>query len=587
MRKMKSAALIAILAAAGFARADVLESVPDNALLAVKVASLTKTSAKIAKLAKDFGIEPLVPQLQDPLGALKTDSGISKGINDNGEVGFAYFAPKDTGVGENESMLLLVPVSDYAAFLTNFADAKTDGDVSEVTLPHDTKPAYVANWNGYAAISPAKSLVAKPTATLKIEGNAAKESARQDFLLYTNFKKLSPELLPDLEKALGKATDELDKSTDPKLDPKYKPLIKAGITQAFAAARTFLQNSSGATVGMNISDAGLNYTVLSEFQPDSYLGKFAASLKGTDQPLTIGLPPVKYLAFGGSQADPTVLVKMVDDLTTPVVDELKKIEGQESVTKLIDSVHAALLATTGGTFGLVAPIKIGQEGVIQQVAVYRGSGTETKAVFDQGGAFAKTMLAGMKPIGNTPLPIVTQTANDKSIEGVNFDSIKVDIKPSPDDPAAAQQEQIMNIMYGADGLTYRYGVLGKDMLLSVGAGDATLATFIKSLKANDDSVSKMDTVKVVAAELPKTRVVEYYLQIDEIVNTGVATAGQLNMPVQLQLPPDLPPFGFTFGTEGNAFRFDAHIPSTTVQALIAAGEQMYMQFQGGQGGGNL
>ncbi|MGN6626543.1 MAG: hypothetical protein ACTHLN_07975 [Tepidisphaeraceae bacterium] len=585
MRKMKSAVLVAILAAAGFARADVLESVPNTALAAVKVASLSKTSAKIAKLAKDYGIDPFVPQLQDPLASLKAALNISKGLNENGELGVAFFSPKPLGLTSDEAMLALIPVSDYAAFLTNFGDAHTDGDITEITLPNENKPSYLAHWGDYAALSPSQKLLAKPDGTLKPSGTSAKESARQDFLLYANFKKISPEVLPDLEKGLSKMLEEVDKNNQTTVDPKYKPLIKSAVTQAFAAAHTFLDNADTATFGLNISDAGLNYTLLSEFKPDSYLGKLASSIKNTDKPLTLGLPAVRYLAFGGSTIDPSVSMKVIDDLTQPVIAELKKLQGQEQVSKLVDTVHAALQANTGMTFGMAAPTKIGQEGIFQQVAVYRGAGPQFKQAFDEGGAFAKQTLADMKPVGDKPLPTIELKSNDRSIEGVNFNSIKIDAKPNPDDPSAAQMEQVTNMMYGADGLAYHYGVLDKDMILTVGASDATVGTFIKSLKANDDAVSKLDTVKAVAAELPKERILEYYLAVDEMVNTGVAAAGQYGMPLQLQLPPDLPPFGFTFASDGTALRMDAHIPTTTVQSLIAAGMQMYMQFQGGQGGG--
>ena len=53
------------------------------------------------------------------------------------------------------------------------------------------------------------------------------------------------------------------------------------------------------------------------------------------------------------------------------------------------------------------------------------------------------------------------------------------------------------------------------------------------------------------------------------------------MPVKMQLPQNLPPLGFSAASEGTAVRFDMHVPTTTVQSIVAAGMQAYMQMQGG------
>ena len=402
MRKIKTTAAVALLLATcgilpAAARADVLESLPADALVAGKVASLSKVSDKIAKLAKDLGIDAFVQQLQNPLANLKAQSHMEKGINDAGEVGFAYLSPKTAGVGEDEAFVVLIPVSSYADFLTNFGDAKTDAGVSEVTAPDGSgKTLFVADWSGYAAVSPAKAMVAKPANTLKSSVAAAKEAGKQDFLLVANFKSLSTELMPDLDKGLAKAMEKMDSPDAKDLDPKYKPLAKAVVNQVFAAAKTFLNDTDAATVGLNISTAGINTTVLSDFKSDSYLGKIATSLKGTDKPLTVGLPAMKYLAFGGSVFDPKLATQLITDLTGPIQAEADKLEGHEDTKKAIASVLAATKATTGTVFGVPAPTKIGQEGIFQNLAAYRGGASDYKAAADQGVAVGKRLIADMK-----------------------------------------------------------------------------------------------------------------------------------------------------------------------------------------------
>ncbi|HEX8323743.1 MAG TPA: hypothetical protein VF595_07495 [Tepidisphaeraceae bacterium] len=588
MHKMKSAALAVLLASCGLVRADVLDKLPADALVAGKVANLTATSNKIAKLAKDLGIDAFVAPLQNPLAAFKQQSRMEKGINDSGEIGFAYLDPKTSpDLTPDDSFVIVIPVSSYADFLSNFGDAKTEAGVSEVTTPDGGgKPMFLADWgDGYAALSPAKALVNKPSTRLKVTDAAAKEAGRQDFLVVANFEQLGQKLMPELDKAVGEATKEIDNLGSDKIDPKYKPLMKVAANQLFAAGKTFLNSTNAATIGLNISDAGINSTVLSNFRPDSYLGQTSTKIKGTDKPLTIGLPAMRYLAYGGSTMDPAVAGKLFSDIAGPVLAELNKIEGIEGAKKLVASATATIGKNTGSVFAAPAPTKIGQEGIIQQLTLYRGGAAEMKTLFTDGGTFAKQFIADMKLPPDRPKPMLEIVQNEKSIEGVSFDSIKFEAKQNPDAPGAAQQEAIQNLMYGSSGMNYSYGTMGDDFLLVSGATDEAISAFIKSVKAGEDNVSKLEPVKAVAAELPKTRVLEYYLALDELVNTGVAAAAQFNLPVQVQLPPELPPFGLTFGAEGASMRLDTHLPTTTVQSLIAAGMQAFMGMQ--QGGGNL
>ncbi|MGC4032979.1 MAG: hypothetical protein QM754_14830 [Tepidisphaeraceae bacterium] len=587
MRKIKSAALVALLAMCGVARADVLEKLPAGSLVAGRVANLSATSKKIAKLAKDLGIDAFVAPLQDPLGNFKTQTHFEKGINDNGEVGFAMIDGKAQSLPEDQSFVVLIPVTSYAEFLGNFAEPKTEGGVSEVTSPDGGgQTLFVADWgDGFAAVSPGKVMVTKPGTTLKVADAAKKESARQDFLVVTNFKELGPKLLPEIDKGQEEANKDLDRSPAGKLDAKYKPLAKTAIAQFFAAAKTFVSNADVATFGLNITDAGINSTVLASYTPDSYLAKVAAGMKGTDKPLTVGLPAMKYLVYGGATIDSANFAQVFDDFSKPIIAELEKIEGVDDAKKLTAHSTAALKQLKSMTFGMPVATQPGKEALIQQVAIYNGGAADWKAVFNEGGDFAKKMIASMDLPPDRPKPVLEQTLNAENIEGVSFDKIKLEAKPNPDAPGAEQAEQMQAIMYGPDGLNYLYGVSGESFIVANGTPSETLAAFVKSNKAGEDNLSKLDQLKVVVAELPKSRSLEYYVALDEFVNLGVSTAAQFGFPVQVQLPPDLPPLGITFGGEGQTMRLDTHLPTSTVQSLIAAGMQAFMGMRGG--GGNL
>ncbi|HEX8340936.1 MAG TPA: hypothetical protein VF624_08520, partial [Tepidisphaeraceae bacterium] len=485
----------------------------------------------------------------------------------------------------DKAILLLIPVSNYAEFVTNFTGVKADGAVSEVTVAGDDAPSFVSDWGGYAALSPLKNLVAKPAGALKVAGTAARQAQQQDFLIYTNFAKLGPDLLPELEKGMNEALGEIDKPGNNGLEAKYKPLAKTTLNQFFGIARTFLKETDAATIGINIADAGINASVVADFKDGSYLGKLAGGLKGTDKPLTLGLPKLRYLAYGGATLDAKTTGQVFDDLTGPVIAELGKIEGQDDAKQLAANIKAAIGANTGFAQGLVAPTKIGDDAFLQQIAVYRGGGKEFAAAMDSTGTFAKTMLAGVQHKEGQPKPSVTATPNARTIDGVAFNSLQFDMEQPKDSPQAMQVERMMTIFYGAQGNSISYAAVGNDLIMGNAAKDETISALLKSSKANENNLAKLEQVMAVTAELPKSRVYEFYVALDEIINAGVAVAGEFGFPLQMQLPPELPPLGMTLGAEGNAFRFDLHLPRSTVQSIIAAGMQAAMQMQGGGGGG--
>ncbi len=592
------AAAVAILAA-NFgiqqARANVLESAPADSLVAIRVANLTQTSAKVAQLAKDFGIDGFVPPLGDPLGSLKQQANVTKGLKEDGELAFVLLKPEDQD-SDDPGLIVLVPVTTYDEFLSNFEGAKAEGGVAEVKFKGDNDPSYVADWGAYVAISPTRNFVAaKPAATLKPVGLVAKDAARQDFVVYANFAKISPELLPKLEEAFNDAKKELARDLGRDVPEKWHPLINATVAQIFNVARTFLNDVDSASIGLNITDAGINTTVISEFKPESYLGKTFAAIKGTNASLTTGLPSGKYLVFGGVQSDPAASAQVVDDLTKPIVEELNKIEGQEKAQNAVKSILAAVKANKGYIFGMPTPAKIGQEGIFQQIAIYRGGGNDMKAAADATGGFITELFADIKAKAKEKNPdapedhlgniVITPAA--RTVEGVALDSWKLEMPQAKDDPAAMQAEMMLGLFYGGEGLNYSLGQIGDDFLFAQSATDDNIARFITAAKENKDNLSGLEHIKVVTAELPKTRVYEGFVALDEFFTTGAGVAGTFGMQIPVQLPPDLPPLGFNAGTEGSAVRIDAHLPRKTVQDIISAVMQVMQQMQGGGGGGNL
>src|SRR5437773_11202680 len=104
------AAIVVIVLSCGLARAQILEQVPAEALVVMKISNLQQTSGKLAKLCQDLGVAQMAPQMADPLAALQAKLKINNGIDKGGEVAFAYIDPAAVGGDNQHSMLMLWPV---------------------------------------------------------------------------------------------------------------------------------------------------------------------------------------------------------------------------------------------------------------------------------------------------------------------------------------------------------------------------------------------------------------------------------------------------------------------------------------------
>src|SRR4029078_4704571 len=76
-----TAAIALVMMCSPFARAQVLQSVPSEAVLVVKVKNIQDVSAKVAALSQQWGLANIRPELNDPLGPLLTAANLGPGLD--------------------------------------------------------------------------------------------------------------------------------------------------------------------------------------------------------------------------------------------------------------------------------------------------------------------------------------------------------------------------------------------------------------------------------------------------------------------------------------------------------------------------
>ncbi len=583
---MLAAAMCGSVLASRSAVAQVLDQVPSDALMVIKVNHIADTNTKISNLMQTLGVADVFPPAKDPIGAIEGQSGLGAGLDTKRDAAAVLLNGKYDQSAAPPPMVILLPVSDYKAFLGSVTVVRTEGDVSVVHFKDNEEDTFVENWGGYAAISPTKENVTSKHEGLKPTGSAAKELDANDFCVYVNGLTLKSVLLPKLEQGRQAALDQLQKNSKD-MDESKKKLATTALDQVIKGAKEFLNDTESVTMGLNIGEKGISGNTVLNFVPDSYLGNMASSVKSVDGPLLAGLPKGTYLVYGGAQEDPAALSKFIDDAVGPIMKDLDGLgpDGKK-LTSLIEVYKQAMAASEGGSFGMLAPTAaLGQGSLLKFVAVMKGDAEKLKTAQAQGGD-AQNDLMKMFGAPNADLTKTTITPDFKTIDGVKFDRVLTEVNPDNTSQAAMSAAEMMNKIYGPDGASVISGVVDpKTTVSGMGLDDDFVGQVIEAAKGNKDVLT--DDLKSVDAELPAKRSAAYYVAVDQIVQTVLSYARANGVALPVQLPNNLPPIAFNAGATGPSLQANMFVPNKLTHALVQAGIAAYQQIAGKGNGGGL
>ena len=545
--------------------AQMLTSVPDNAAVFIRVKNLEQTSKKIGGLLQDWGISAMQPALADPLAAMEGMGNIQQGLNRTGEAAFVMFNPM-TVAQNGDPFVILLPVTDYAAFLTNFAGALADGDVTEITMPTDGSPAFVAKWGTYAAISPNKQLVAARPQATKATGLTGKQLAERDVTAYVNFSGFRTQVVGYLGFGRMMLAGQIDQNASAtSQQAKFKPVAKVAVNQLFSGLEHFINETQAITFGADFAPDGVQVTMMTEFMPDSYLGKLASQWKSQPTVVGVGLPEGQYAIVGSTSLDGAALSQLLDDMAGPVLAEAKKLGADaQPAIDYFDAMKSMFKATKVQQFGLSAGQgKPGEAGIFALVTTMQG---DSKVIID-----AQTRVATLQEqLVKMVAPDAPQQSTvelkkaAKTVDGVSFDQIT---NTFTDNTA----NDMVRKIYGKSGSTMLMGAVNESTALVITPrDDAGISSAIAAAKAGKSTIAEQPQTKQVAAKLPANpmfSVLMYGDQLMEIVTR--ASEAFAASPIDAKLPAGTPPLGMTMSTEGSAVRMDYYIPSPLVKAAAS------------------
>jgi len=589
MRNVRKLGIAAVVALAMFiataARAQVLTMVPADAMVVIKIKNMQDVSAKVAALSQQWGLANIRPELNDPLGTLLTVANLGPGLARDGEAAVAVMMPPANGGEPN--MVVLVPVSDFKTFSTSLPNAKAEGELTTFTMGGNPQPGYVADWGKFAAISPQKEMVGKKFTGVQVTGATSKELSSKDLVIYANMKQISKEVLPKFQQFKPQMLQMIQQGMAAQGgNQKFAPVMGAYMGQLFNVAEGFLRDASGVTFGINLSKEGISTTLLAEFDPTSYAGKAVAGLKNSNASFTAGLPDGKYFVYGGMVINPEIDLMLLNDFAAPIEQQLNAMGAEgKPLLDYLASFRDFIGATKQSNFGMVAPPAnvIGQQGLIQTVNVTTGDTRKLAAA--QKKMFATQNEIMKMTTGGADMIKTTWAPGAKVVEGAELSQFNMTVDLQPKTPQEQQAAVMLQMLYGPKGITGYTGTVTPDRLIAVAGGDdALLTSAVQAAKANTDALGQGPAAKV-SASLPQERLGAFYLPIDTIASTVLDVMAARGMPAGVKLPPNLPPLAAAIDSEGSAIRVDGYVPAQTVQSLIAAGMQMWLQGMNGGGAG--
>lgn len=578
---------LSVMLVAGLANAQALKQLPAKPLVIIKINNAQAVSQRLGGMAQRLGIAALAPVAADPLGALQQQLGVRQGLDTKRDIAVGIYAPAE---GQDDpGVVMLLPVSDYKAFLGNFQNVKNEGGVDAFQI--EGEDAFAANWGAYAAMSPFKAMVTQKPAGVELSAAATALVEKGDLVAWFDTNQSAAMILPMFRAQRGEMVAEVERNLkgEQGFNQKFTPVVKALVVRALDVVDGTLESTNWSTLSLSFGEKGIAVSGVSDFKPGSYAGTMIQGYKASDKPLLTGLPDRSYFAFGGMVIDAKTLTKAFDDFAAPIMAELKKIgpDGQNIIT-VIEAGRTSIAAVESVSMGYVQPTgQPGQQAMMQPVAVYSGD-VKKIAESQKQSLEATKQLMNLIPKQNEVTISVDVKPGVKTVDGVALDEFKMDFKFDANIPDAAQAAQMMQMFYGPNGMSGHMGAVDQDSyIVAMGANDELLAQVVAAAKNNAAPLAQSAGVQAVSAQFPKERVAVYFVQLDNIVTTAMQFAAMMGAPVNFKLPANLPPVGVSLSTQETAVRGEALIPMELIDGMVGAVMRMMMDQGGGAAPGGL
>jgi len=571
-----TAALLASLAGAATAHADLpaaLDRVPGKAPVVVVVRDLESVYTRFSTLAKSMNVSSDEDD-DNPL-SMAGKMLEAKGLKRNGSVAFVIVQKGDEPVNfesENPPFVILVPVTDYSAFVKGLGAAETSG-IASMTI--EDKPAFAKDLGGgYAAIAHDKPLLEG----FEGEGGHKAEHAKMfgagggrtadtaDVLIIANIPMLQAQLTKGVAE-MKERGEMMAMMAGPAAAQAAGPLKLAQVV-----SESFIRDAQVGIMGLGLGEQGLWIDLSAQFKEGSEIAGFFDA-KGKASKLVSRLPNVPFLFAGAFDLSAPGLKKIarnIGAIQAEAADAAAKSSGAEApptaggITAMlndvdnIDGASFVVGASPGGIMG----------GVFANTSYYIATKNPEKYI-------ASARESMIKADGTAAGGITFKNeykASSEEIGGVKVDTWSMKMNMDPNDPNAAQMQMVQGMIFGPGGMSGYTAPVDGGVVMTMSQNRPLMTVALESARTGEKGLTQDSLLTDAQAKLPEGRAFEFFLGTKSIMDTIGGLMQMMGGGQAFPIPAKLSPIAVGGTTDGGGVQLRTYIPTDVLQAMAEAGK---------------
>ncbi len=568
LRGMIVCAGVSLGLASGMALAvpPVLEKAPKDAMFVVAIPSPAKLDKNIQSMMTAAEINLPIPGIEQ----MMMMAGVSGGVDVNKSAALVAMPPAQgqemSGDVMDDRTLVLLPVSDFAAFLQNFEAKPGDAGAVASFDVHGREHFARDLGDGYVVMGPVRDLVSNfkgGNDTIKADMGKTGERIADtaDVVVFVNMEVARPFIKEGAQKAREQMADQMAMMGMEGDAPAESPLAK-WISDS-------ITNDARAVVGgFKAGGLGATFEMAANFKEASTIaGVFHGGGKASS--LLAKLPAMQQYLFAGA----------IDTSSAAMKNVL-----QTAAAKAKES------APTGapGMFTDHAGDADGHAFVIgMHPTMLMGGGVFTNSVSFTAASDPAKIVSNMK----------NQMAelNGKSFEGMSYEAsfkeggAKVGEKPvdvwqvkMQSDTGDGMSAQAASVLFGPQGGPAGYiAQVNGGIVQTYAKNSALMSAAMKAAGGVGETLPGDTLVKQVGGQLPSNRIAEGYIGTRHIVDLVLPLASMMGVQVDMDaIPAQLPPVGFALAGEGGAAHMSLFLPAPVIKTIWVVGESVGPQLGG-------
>lgn len=554
----------------------VLDRLPPSTAIVFAMQDMEKATSKFGKLFDSLGL-PKPAGEEDPMFILGKMLE-TPGINKNGSAATAIIPGPDGKInmgGEGKELettaIVIVPVSDYSAFVKAMGATTTEG-VS--TIKFDTNEGFAKDiGGGYAALAMSSGLLEK------FEGKAGNKADHvkalgkngqyvgdsSDILIIAN--------IPALQEQLKDASQKLREQTEQMaaMAGEQGAGVRDNAKVGQMMMDNFTRDASVGVLGIKFGETGVSIDIASQFKEGTELSKFF-SATGKAGALMSKIPNLPFY-FAGSW-----------DTSAPGIKQLVKNAAALSNSKEADPANIA-----GGFTANVENISGACFIMGASPAAMMGGGLFVNSVMymqtSDSAALTKSIAdATKKSDGVKSGPVTTKatyTPGGTEIAGTKVDTWSVQMEYDPNDPMSGQAQMMSSMLLGSGGMSGMTAPVEGGVLTVYSQNTPLMTSAMETAKTGKGSLAEDKLLKDVQSALPPDRTGEMYIGVKPLMDAFVGLAAMMGGAPEIKVPAQMSPIGIGYTGADGGVNLRIFLATDTIkgiaevvkQADAAAGEE--------------